>query len=148
MHNQYTMFPSLFIRQLPWVSLKSFSETRLRSEMQYASLPILAMRFKFKIQLPVNDRINHNLDWICISKQMNNFHSMFNYADSHKLLSIVPAMHHQRIGKSFNNWALSLAEPLSRISSSSMRKVCSMFWRSHSDVISKRHVTDLELAED
>lgn len=71
---------------------------------------------------------------------------MFNYADRHELLAIVSAVHHQRICKPLNNWALSLTEPLSRVPPSCMRKICSMFWGSHSYVISKRDIANLQIS--
>ncbi len=40
---------------------------------------------------------------------------MSNDSDSHELLAIVAAVHHQRIREALNDWALCLAEALHRV---------------------------------
>ncbi len=51
---------------------------------------------------------------------MNDFERMLQDSDSHKLLAVVTTVHHQRIGNSFNDGALSLAESLSGVSTSTV----------------------------
>lgn len=48
---------------------------------------------------------------------------MSNDADSHQLLSVVAAVHHQGVGKTLNDRALGLAEALGGISTSGVREV-------------------------
>ena len=42
--------------------------------------------------------------------------SMGNNSDSHELLSVVAAVHHERVGETLNDGALGLPEPLDGIS--------------------------------
>lgn len=51
---------------------------------------------------------------------MNDFERMLQDSDSHKLLAVVTTVHHQRVGNSFNDGALSLAESLGGVSSSTV----------------------------
>lgn len=46
-----------------------------------------------------------------------------NNADSHQLLSVVAAVHHQRVGQALNDGAVGLAEALDGISASGVRQV-------------------------
>lgn len=46
-----------------------------------------------------------------------------NDANRHQLLSVVAAVHHQGVGKSLNDWALSLAEALCGISAGGVREI-------------------------
>ena len=48
---------------------------------------------------------------------------MSHNANSHELLSVVAAVHHERVGKALNDGALSLAETLSSIAASGVRDV-------------------------
>jgi hypothetical protein len=49
--------------------------------------------------------------------------SVGNNADSHKLLSVVAAVHHQRVGKTLDDGALGLPEALDGIATSGVRDV-------------------------
>lgn len=53
-------------------------------------------------------------------------------ADSHELLSVVAAVHHERVGETLNDWALGLAETLGSITSS---RVGDVDWSADLDVI-------------
>jgi hypothetical protein len=46
-----------------------------------------------------------------------------NNADSHELLSVVAAVHHQRVGETLNDGAVGLAETLDGITTSRVRDV-------------------------
>jgi hypothetical protein len=46
-----------------------------------------------------------------------------NDADSHELLAVVTAVHHQRVGETLNDGAVGLAEPLDGIATSGVRNV-------------------------
>lgn len=48
---------------------------------------------------------------------------MGNNADSHELLSVVAAVHHQRVGETLDDGALGLPEALDGITTSGMRDV-------------------------
>ena len=43
------------------------------------------------------------------------FEGVSNDADSHELLAVVAAIHHERVGEALNDWALCLAESLDGI---------------------------------
>jgi hypothetical protein len=47
---------------------------------------------------------------------VDNLESVGNDAHSHELLSVVAAVHHERVGKTLNDGALGLPEPLDGIS--------------------------------
>ena len=57
---------------------------------------------------------------------------MGNDADSHELLSVVAAVHHQRVGEPLDDGALRLAEPLHRVSTGGVRDVD---WLADLDVV-------------
>jgi hypothetical protein len=57
---------------------------------------------------------------------------MSNNSDSHKLLSVVATIHHQRVGKTLDDWALCLSESLLCISAGGMGDVD---WCSDLDVV-------------
>ena len=40
------------------------------------------------------------------------FEGVSNDADSHELLAVVAAIHHERVGEALNDWALCLAKSL------------------------------------
>lgn len=48
----------------------------------------------------------------------DDFEGVCDDADSHELLSVVAAVHHERVGEALNDGALGLAEPLCGISAS------------------------------
>lgn len=52
-----------------------------------------------------------------------NLKSMSNNADSHELLAVVAAVHHERVGQALNDRALGLAEALGGIATSGMGEV-------------------------
>jgi hypothetical protein len=55
-------------------------------------------------------------------------------ADSHKLLSVVAAVHHQRVGETLDDWALSLTETLGSITASGVGDVD---WGTNLDVVAE-----------
>lgn len=46
------------------------------------------------------------------------FESVSNDADSHELLAVVAAIHHERVGEALNDWTLCLAESLDGVTAS------------------------------
>lgn len=48
---------------------------------------------------------------------------MGNNADGHELLAVVAAVHHERVGQTLNDGALSLAETLGGVAASGVREV-------------------------
>lgn len=48
---------------------------------------------------------------------------MGNNADGHELLAVVAAVHHERVGETLNDGALSLAETLGSVAASGVREV-------------------------
>merc|ERR1712131_469871 len=71
----------------------------------------------------VDDGVGDNLQRVLPSEQMNDFESVLNDADSHQFLAVVPSVHHQRIGQTLHDGALSLSEPLGGISSSRVGEI-------------------------
>jgi hypothetical protein len=53
-------------------------------------------------------------------------------ADSHELLSVVAAVHHERVGQTLNDGALGLPEPLGGIAAG---RVCGVDGRADLDVV-------------
>ena len=74
--------------------------------------------------IPIDDGINNDLNWVQVSEQVDDLHGMLDNPDSHELLSIVPPVHHQRVGEPLNNGALRFPEPLHWVPTSSVRNIC------------------------
>ena len=53
----------------------------------------------------------------------HDFKRVSDYADSHKLLSVVASIHHEGVGETLNNWAIGLAKAFDRIASGGVRYV-------------------------
>ena len=54
----------------------------------------------------VLNSINQDLDRVLISQKMDDFKGVLDNANSHDLLSVVSTVHHERVGKAFDDWAL------------------------------------------
>lgn len=74
---------------------------------------------------------------------MDDLHSMFDYANSHQLFTIVPPVHHKRVGQTLHNWALGLSESPGLVSTSGVRHVDWVLGSSGSDVIFHGKIGDL-----
>ena len=59
---------------------------------------------------------------------MDDFKGMLQNPDGHQFLSVVPAVHHQRVGDTLNNGALGLAESFGGISASTVWQVDSVLF--------------------
>lgn len=92
----------------------------------------------------VDDGINKNLERVLVGEQVDNLKSVLDNADSLKLLTVVAAVHHKRVGETLNNGALGLAETLGSVSASRVRKVNSS---SDLDVVGERDILDLNIVE-
>lgn len=57
------------------------------------------------------DRATH-LEWIFAGQQVDDLEGVLDDANSHQFLAVVASVHHERVGETFNDWALSLAETL------------------------------------
>ena len=75
---------------------------------------------------------------------MDNLHGVLDDPDSHQFLTVVPPVHHERVGEPLNNGALSLPESLHRVSSSGVGNKGSMFSCLNSNVVNKTDVCDLQ----
>ena len=73
---------------------------------------------------------------------MNDLEGVGNNADSHELLAIVAAVEHESINKTLDNWHLSLAELLHRVTTSRVRREHIVTER---NVIRQRNVLDLNI---
>lgn len=65
---------------------------------------------------------------------------MVDNTDGHQLLSVVAAIHHQRVGKTLNDWALCLPEALLGVSSG---RVGGVDWRADLNVITVKRVSPM-----
>jgi len=92
----------------------------------------------------VDDSINNNLERVLVGEEVDNLKGVLNNADSLELLTVVATVHHQRVGKTFDNGALGLAETLGSISTSGVGKVDST---SDLNVVGQRDVLDLNIFE-
>jgi hypothetical protein len=99
----------------------------------------------------VDDGINGDLDWVLVGHDVDlkkglvravndgtiafstyDLEGVCDDADSHELLSVVTTVHHQRVGKTLDDWALCLSESLLGISAGGVRNV---HWCSDLDVV-------------
>lgn len=95
------------------------------------------------LTIPVDNCINDNLNWVRVRQEVDDLHGVLDNSHSHQLLTIVSPVHHERVCEPLNNWALSLSEPLHRVSSSSVRDKSSVFRRLNTNVVNKTNVCDL-----
>ena len=51
------------------------------------------------------------------------FESVSNYSDSHELLAVITAIHHEGVGETLDDWAVGLAEALDSITPGRVRDV-------------------------
>ena len=71
----------------------------------------------------VDDSVNGNLDGVLVGSDVDDGKSMVDDTDSHELLSVVAAVHHQGVGEALDNGALGLSETLDCITTSRMGEV-------------------------
>jgi len=64
----------------------------------------------------VDDGIDGDLDGVLVGHDVDDLESVSDDAHSHELLSVVTAVHHERVGETLNDGALGLPEPLDGIS--------------------------------
>ena len=76
---------------------------------------------------------------------MDDLHGVLDDPHSHQLLSVVPSVHHERVREPLNDWALSLPEPLHRVSSSSVGDKGRVLSRLNTNVVNKTNVCDLPI---
>lgn len=60
----------------------------------------------------IDNGVDGNLDGVLVRGEVDDREGVVDDADSHEFLSVVTTVHHQRVGKALNDWALSLAESL------------------------------------
>ena len=94
--------------------------------------------------LPVNNGVNDNLNGVGVSQEVDNLHGVLDDPHSHQLLTVVPPVHHERVSEPLNNRALSLPEPLHRVSSSGVGNKGCVFRRLNTNVVNKTNVCDLQ----
>ena len=97
------------------------------------------------VDLPVNNGINDNLNRVQVSQEMDDLHGVLDDPHSHQLLTVVPSVHHERVCEPLNDWALSLPEPLHRVSSSSVGDKGRVLSRLNTNVVNKTNVCDLPI---
>lgn len=76
---------------------------------------------------------------------MDDFHGVSNDPDGHELLTVVSAVHHERVGEPLDDGALGLPETLHRVPPGSVGDIGGVFRRFNSDVIVQGDVIDLKI---
>ena len=71
----------------------------------------------------VHDGIAQNLDGVGSGQEVDDLESVTHDTDSHELLTVVTAVHHEGVGHALNNGALSLAEGLLLVTARSVGKI-------------------------
>jgi len=71
----------------------------------------------------VDNSINGDLDGVLVGSDVDNGEGVVDDTDSHELLSVVAAIHHQGVGEALDNGALGLAETLDGIAASGVGEV-------------------------
>ena len=91
----------------------------------------------------VNRTIDDNLNRVGVSQEVDDLHGVLDDPHSHQLLTVVPPVHHERVGEPLDNRALSLPEPLDRVSPSSVGDKGGVFCRLNTNVVNKTNICDL-----
>lgn len=74
------------------------------------------------------------LEGVFASEKMDDLEGVLGDSDGHEFLAVVPSVHHQRVGQTFDDWTLRLAESFCGVSTSRMWQVfCVLFF--NGDVI-------------
>lgn len=71
----------------------------------------------------VHDGVAQNLDGVGSRQQVHDLEGVAHDTHCHQLLTVVAAVHHERVGHALDNWALRLAERLLLVASCSVREV-------------------------
>ena len=66
--------------------------------------------------------LEKNLDRVLASGEVDDFKSVLDDTNGHELFTVVATVHHQRVDKSLDDWALSLAETLNLVATTSVWK--------------------------
>ena len=90
----------------------------------------------------VDDGINENLDGVLVREQVDDLEGVLDDTDSHQLLSVVATVHHQGVGETLNNGALSLAETLGGEATSGVGQVDGGL---DLDVVNQGDILDLDI---
>lgn len=92
----------------------------------------------------VDDTVNNDLERVLASQDVDNLQSVLDDSNGLQLLTVVSAVHHQGVGQSLNDWALSLSESLGGVSTSSVRNEN---WGSNLDVVDQGDILDFDILE-
>jgi len=90
----------------------------------------------------VHDGVNGDLDGVLVSHDVDNLEAVGDNSDSHELLAVVAAIHHERVGEALDDGALRFPEPLDGISAG---RVGDVDGGSDLDIIGERDVPDLNI---
>ena len=96
----------------------------------------------------VDDSVNKDLERVLVSEEVDDLEGVLDDTDGHDLLSVVPPVHHEGVGQTLDDGALSLTETLDVVPTGSMGKVVGEFGvLFHSKVILEGNVLDLDIPE-
>lgn len=90
----------------------------------------------------VDNGIDNDLQWVLLGQNVDDLQRVLDDSDSLQLLTVVSAGHHQGVGQSLDDWALSLSESLGGVSTSG---VGNEHWGSDLDVVNQGDVLDLNI---
>lgn len=90
----------------------------------------------------VDDGVNEDLDRVGVGKQVDDLESVGDNANSHELLAVVAAVHHERVDKTLHDGGLGLLEGLVLVTASSVGSVDGI---AQSNVVGERDVLNLDL---
>lgn len=94
----------------------------------------------------VHDRIDKHLDGVLVCDEVDDLEGVLDDADSHKLLAVVAAVHHQRVGEALDDGAGSLPEAPDLVAAGGVRHV-HLLALADRDVVTKRDVAHGHLIE-
>ena len=97
-----------------------FSGTRVDDGIHQNLQRVLKM-IQIKVNLCFKIEKQFNIKYLA-RKQVNDLEGVLQDADSHQFLAVVPAVHHQRVGHSLDDWALGLTETLGSVTASAVRQ--------------------------
>ena len=90
----------------------------------------------------VDDSVDEDLNGVLLGNEVDDLESVLNNSDSHDLLSVVSAVHHECVDESLDNGHSALGELLLGVSTGSVGSVDSV---ADIDVVGQRDVLDLNV---
>lgn len=103
--------------------VSQFTTSACHAEEVHGEINIKRLKIVKERHCRVHKLIKHTY---LSSKQVDDLKGVFNDAHCHQFLAVVTSVHHQRVGQTFDNRALGLAEPLGLVATGRMGQVLGM----------------------